>query len=119
MWILALCMVSHHGPPIGATYHSNVKIMFIGEQSIELDIQSRALARIQLNGIINADDFVQYTVFDEGMQFQMSTNMQKMLNRYMVRITDAAYQPDYAQITVFVKPIRWKKKVILYRKILT
>jgi hypothetical protein len=105
-------------PPTGAQYGSHISIPFIGQQHIQLDIVTKKLARINLSGIISMEENLNYHMTkDNKLEFSMSGSLEKVLNKYFVKIHTAEYDPksDTASICVFVKPIHFKKKVSMPR----
>ena len=115
MLAMILCIALHH-PPIRANYYTNLNFFFIGHQSINLFIKSKNRADITLSGIIDSSETIGYEIDSQGsIHFEMSPSLQKLLDSFHVRISDAVYEPDYAKISILVKPIRFKKKVILHR----
>lgn len=104
-------------PPLGAKYSANIKFYVIGNQNIDLHIVSKKRAEITLDGIIKSKDIIPYNIDNKGLiHFEISPNMQNILNKFYVSLKDAKYEYDHAQITVFVKPIRFKKKIIMHRQ---
>ena len=103
-------------PPLGSKYEAHVNFILIGQQKIHLHITSMKTADITLSGIINSKSTINYNMNYFGkIDFEMTISLQQILNKYHVRINDILYIPDFAQITVFVKPIHYKKKIILDR----
>lgn len=118
MWTALLCATFAfvaHRPPVGAQYSTELSFL-VGRQAVHLHIDTRHEAIIRLQGIITQDARVKYKVAQNGsIDFEMPETMQRMLRKYMVRIQKAHYQPDVARIDIFVKPIRFRKRVHLAR----
>lgn len=116
MLITILCIAFHH-PPIRANYNTHLNFFIFGQQNVNLYIKSRTQADITLRGIIDSKDTIGYKIDPHGsIHFEITPSLQKVLDRYHVKISDAVYEPDYAKISIMIKPIHFKKKVILKRK---
>lgn len=115
--IYITCFQAFQRPPLGATYSANINFYIIGKQNINLHIQTKTQAEITLDGVIKTKDKISYNIDEKGLiHFEFSPNLQNILNKFYVSLKNAKYENDYAQITVLVRPIRFKKKIILYRE---
>lgn len=116
VFCIACLQTNLNRPPVGATYSANINFYFIGEQNINLFIKTDTHAVIQLGGIVKSKDTILYNIDENGLiEFKMNHNLQNMLNKMLISIHDAKYEKDIARISVFVKPIRYRKNVKLKR----
>ena len=115
--IYITCFQGFQRPPLGATYSANINFYVLGRQNLNLHIRTKKQAEITLDGIIKTKDTISYNIDKQGLfSFELPPNLQNILNKFYVSLKDAKYENDYAQITVFVRPIRFRKKIILCRE---
>jgi hypothetical protein len=111
-------LFSFIGPPIGAKYSSDLSFSILGSQHVQLKILSFNRAQLTLHGIINSDDEVRFKYLSKGLlDFELTDNLQRILKRFLVKVSDARYEPDFAEIRIFVKPLRFRKTVVLLREL--
>ena len=115
---IILFMTYSHRPPIGGMYVTKLNFPIIGYQNIHLLIKSKQFAEINLNGIISHKESIEYKINKEGtIDFTFTPKLQRILNKFLISIYDAQYITDYAQINILIKPIHFKKRIILHRSI--
>ena len=114
IWLLFV-----HGlvrPPVGAIYSNNLNFFVLGHQNIHLHILSLNEAKISLDGIINMNEDLAFDISENGdIHFELSHELNRLLRKFYVKIYNARYDTDFAQIGIFIRPIYYKKKVILER----
>lgn len=106
------------GPPTGASYGKLMHVPIVGDQHMTLHIQSKSVASIELKGIVNHAETLAYSVYpDNRVQFVLSNDLIRILNRYRCLIEDPYYNQtdDTACITVNVRLLRLRKQLRLTR----
>lgn len=101
------------GPSPGTKYYSSIYFPFIGKQNMNLHILSKHDADLNLDGIINLSEKLEYKYNsnDGRIKFKMTESLINTLEKYKCSIFDAWYIDDTPIIYIFVKPIRFKKKI--------
>ena len=97
-------------------YTSRMKFPLIGFQDISLEVKSHKNAIVTLEGIINAQDDVVFTIKDGTIDFTLSSKFEQLLKKYYCGISHARIDADKAIIHLTIKPLRLSKDVILYRR---
>lgn len=106
----------YNRPKIGSEYCGEVRFPFIGIQNINLKILSNIKANIKLEGFVNYDDHINYHIDNKGkFDFILSNDLEKKLNKFYCKITNARYENDIAIVTVKIKPLHFSKDVQLQR----
>jgi len=104
-------------PPVRSLYHSQIHFPIIGSQHIMLQINSQKKAHIELKGILNIQDDIEYTYANGNFEFNFSSKLQKFLDKYHCHIENASYdkENDIASVSIKVRPIRYHHRVQLLR----
>ena len=109
---LSSLLVAH--PPLNTQYAYELKFPFVGRQSICLDILTKSKASIQLEGIINFTDDINYIMNSTGhFQFLLSKPLSNLLNKYRCSISNARLENGNAIIRITVQPIHFSRDVTL------
>lgn len=104
-------------PPVGATYSSSIHFPLIGRQVIRLDVTSYTRACITLEGLLNIEDTITYSMGSNGdIHFDLSDKMTAFMNRYHCAIVDANYRDNVASIRLRIKPLFFNKRIVLVQE---
>ena len=96
-----------------------VKLPVVGQQTVELSIISRTLARLQLRGRLNIDQTVEYTMDQSGqLSFHLTEATQRLLRRFRTRLAEAGYdaKTDTSWVVVF-PPLPFSVNIRLNRRL--
>ena len=107
---------THHimYPEPGCKFSKHLKFGIIGHQFICLEILSKENAHIFLEGIVNIDSNLKYSMMEGGkINFEMTKDVQKVLDWFYCDISDATYIDGTATIRIRIKPLLFNKKIIL------
>ena len=99
-----------------STYKTNFNIPLVGTQMIELNLDTRTDASIQLSGIVNSKGRIFYKMDSNGtFLFTLDESLENVMARYRCNILDAKFEPniDEAHIHLHMRPLRLHKHLTL------
>lgn len=102
-------------PDIGSKFTGNMYFPLIGTQKIHLSVKSKKIANIELSGVINVADDIEYYVKKGEFGFILSENLENILKKYHCSINEASYIDNVATVKIHIKPLRIKRSVVLNR----
>ena len=81
------------GPPLNSYYETTMKIPIIGYQSFRLRIKSTTLAELAIEGILNINDEVPYSVNEVTgeLNFCLSQVTTSILRKFRTKLIKASY----------------------------
>ena len=105
LWLATAASALVH-PPSGAVYQRTVKLPVIGKQTIELQIISSTLARLNLSGRLKIVEPVQYAMDEDTgiFQFTLSPATKRILRKFRTSLCNAGWISDTDTAWVEVWP---------------
>ena len=117
LWLFILGSIVK--PPIGAVYTTAFTVPLVGKQHVSLNVLNSKQACIILSGIVNKNGIAEYIISSEGnVNFKLDETLHNFVHKVKCKISNSLYDPytDTAQLDVYVRPLFFKKKLVLRRE---
>lgn len=103
-------------PNVNSKYYIKLSFPFIGNQEIEYLQYKKFKSKITLTGIINENGYITYNIKDLD-NFIMDKNLINIIQKYNCIIEEPLYnyEEDYITIKLYIKLIKFSKKIKLNR----
>ena len=103
-------------PKINNKYYTKITFPFIGIQEIEYLQYTKFKSKITLNGIIKQHGYITYNI-NELDDYIMDQSLIDIINKYNCIIEEPLYnyKGDYISLKLYIKLIKFTKKIKLKR----
>mmetsp|Transcript_4501 Transcript_4501/g.8658 ORF Transcript_4501/g.8658 Transcript_4501/m.8658 type:complete len:188 (-) Transcript_4501:121-684(-) len=94
------------GLQVGANYYLQTKIPVIGVQTFQLRILREDVAELEINGVLEIKDTIQYKVDQESGElfFAISEKTNMILKKFRTKLLKATYCPKRDRPSILVRP---------------
>jgi len=104
-------------PPIGAVYKKTLSFPLIGDQVVQVKINSNTVASLSMFGVIKYNNNINYSYNSKKeLNFIIPNDLKRILDKYKIKFSDIEYNhlADNALITLSI-PLIGSKRVQINR----
>ena len=107
-------------PQIGSIYSKTITIPLIGKQYIETEMISKNRAKVIFKGLLNEEGQAVYIIKNNKTNIKLNNYLDNLLKSIKCQFSDINYNKnkDEIEFNLFIKPILYKKKIILEKNII-